>query len=228
MSTFIKEDEKKDKGESSGKRGYSRSEEIFNAITHGIGSILGIAALTMMVVISVQQHDGYKLASSIIYGLMIIILYTMSTLYHAITNVKAKQILQVVDHCSIFLLIAGTYTPYTLVALRNLGGWWIFGAIWGSAVLGIILNIIDLKRFKKFSLILYVVMGLCIVLAYAPLSRTMALPGIVLLLAGGACYLLGMVFYMLKQFKFMHGIWHIFVLGGSVCHYLSIFLYIIR
>lgn len=206
---------------------YSKGEEIFNSVTHGVGAALAIAALTLMVVLSAQRGDGYKVASSIVYGIAMLILYTMSTLYHAIPFPRVKRVLQIFDHCSIFLLIAGTYTPFSIVALRPWPGWLIFGVIWASAILGIVLNAVDLKRFKRFSLVLYIAMGLAIILAFRPLMQVMQPAGIVLLLSGGACYLIGVIFYLLKKVKFMHSIWHLFVLGGSICHYLSILLYII-
>ena len=208
-------------------KAYSKGEEIFNAVSHGVGAVLAVSALTVMVVLSAQQHDPYKIASSIVYGISMLVLYVMSTLYHAIPFPRVKRIFQIFDHCSIFLLIAGTYTPFSLVTLHPWPGWLIFGVIWGSAILGIILNAVDLKRFKRFSLVLYIAMGLAIILAFGPLTRTMERPGIVWLLVGGAFYLVGVVFYTNKKVKFMHSIWHLFVLAGSICHYLSILLYII-
>lgn len=210
------------------KKRYSLGEEIFSSITHGFGTLLAVAGLVLMVVFSVMRGDGYCIASSIIYGATLIILYLSSTLYHAFTNERVKQILRIFDHSSIFLLIAGTYTPYTLVALNGKPiGWSLFAVIWGAAVLGIVLNAIDLKKFAFLSLILYLCMGWAVVLAIKPLIHALPLPGIWLLLAGGLAYTLGVIFYVIKKYKYMHSIWHLFVLAGSILHFFSIFLYVL-
>lgn len=212
-------------------RVYTLGEEIFNSITHGVGGLIAIAALVLLIVFAVICGDGWCLASGIVYGITLVILYTMSTLYHAITPPKAKTVFRVFDHCSIFLLIAGTYTPYSLVSLRNfdfLGlslGWVIFGVIWGLAVLGIVFA--AMRKLSKFiELPLYIIMGWLIIFSIKDLMSVLPTGGFILLLAGGIVYTVGAVFFILHKFRYMHSIWHIFVLGGSVLHFLSVILYV--
>ncbi len=207
--------------------GYSLGEEIFNAISHGAGAGLSIAGMVVLIVCSAIYADAWAVVSAAIYGSSLIILYTMSTLYHAITNVTAKKVFRIMDHNTIFFLIAGTYTPYTLVTLRGGLGWTMFGIIWGSAALGIVLTSINLEKFKLFSFICYLGMGLAVLFAIKPMSQALNRLSIVFLLVGGAFYLIGVIFYKLKQFKYMHSIWHLFVVGGSIFHYFSIFLAIV-
>ncbi|MEG1942895.1 MAG: hemolysin III family protein [Angelakisella sp.] len=206
---------------------YTLGEEVCNSVSHGLGAVFSVAATTLMIAVSVSQGDWLKLTASIIFGLSLIILYTMSTLYHAITNQRAKEILRVFDHCSIFLLIAGTYTPFTLIPLRSSIGGWLFVAIWAATVFGIILNIISIERFKKLSMICYLAMGWAIIITLKPLYENVALGGILLLVAGGLCYTVGTLFYKQTDKPYMHFVWHLFVLGGSVCHFMSVLLYIL-
>lgn len=206
---------------------YSLGEEIFNAVTHGLGAGVAVAALVIMLIFSIQAGSTVKVASSIVYGTTLILLYTMSTLYHAITHTGAKRVFRIIDHCSIYLLIAGTYTPYTLVALGDVLGWTLFGVVWACAILGIVLNAVNLHKFKVFSMVLYLAMGWAVVFAFSPMLSAIAWPGMILLLGGGACYMIGIIFYALKKWRYMHGVWHVFVLAGSVLHYLSVLLYVI-
>ena len=203
---------------------YTGGEEIMNAVTHGVGALLSVAGLVILIVLSALSGDPFKLAGSLVFGITLILLFTASTLYHAITNPRAKAVLRVLDHTSIFLLIAGTYTPITLVTLRGPVGWTIFSVVWIAAVLGVVLNAISIERFKVFSMVCYVAMGWCVVFAFPPLFRALARPGIWLLIGGGVCYTGGIAFYAFKR-RYMHGIWHLFVLAGAVCHYLCILLY---
>lgn len=167
--------------------------------------------------------------SSCIYGGTLIILYSMSTIYHALAKNKAKKVFRILDHCSIFLLIAGTYTPYTLVAIRGPVGWVLFGIIWASAVVGITLNAISVQKFKIFSMICYVASGWAVIAAARPMAAAIPLRGIILLLLGGVAYSIGAVLYTIgKKIKYMHSIWHFFVLAGSILHFFSIFLYVIK
>ena len=205
----------------------STAEELINAITHGLGALLGIGGTVVAIVFATLYGNVYSVVFAAIYGAMLILLYTMSTLYHALTHEGAKRVFRVFDHCSIFLLIAGTYTPYTLVSLRGPLGWTIFGIIWGLTVLGIVLNAISIEKFKLFSGICYVVMGWLIILAIKPMMAVLGKPALILLLAGGIAYTVGFVFYALKRIRFMHGIWHLFVLAGSILHYFSILLYVL-
>lgn len=207
---------------------YTVGEEIFNSVSHGVGVLLSIAALVLLIIFAAIYSDGYGLASALVYGISLIILYTMSMVYHIVQNKTAKRVLRVFDHCSIFILIAGTYTPYLLGPLRSPIGWTIFGIIWGVTVIGILMNAISLEKFRIMSLICYVLMGWGIVLSIKPLAQNIALPGLVLLIAGGLVYTVGVVFYVLKKYRYMHSIWHLFVLAGSVCHYFSILLFVLK
>ena len=207
---------------------YTLGEEITNAILHGVGALLSIAALVLCVVFSAIHRDVYAVISSCIYGSTLIILYTMSCLYHSFKVNNAKRVFRIIDHCSIFLLIAGTYTPYTLVSLNGALGWTMFGIIWGSAIIGIIINAIDMNKFKKLSMILYIAMGWAVIFTFKPLLRSVDIAGIYLLLAGGIIYTLGAIFYGIgKKHKYMHTVFHFFVLAGSILHFFSILLYVI-
>lgn len=210
------------------KKQYTLGEEIFNSVSHGTGALLAIAGCVVLIVFSAIYGGAWEVVSASIYGATLIILYTMSTLYHALTNPKAKRVFRILDHNTIFLLIAGTYTPYTLVSIRGALGWTIFGIIWGVAILGITLNSVNLEKFKKFSMICYIAMGWAIVLAIKPLVQAIPLISTVFLLVGGVCYSIGIPFYKRKQTKYMHSIWHLFVIAGSVFHYFSVFFAIVR
>lgn len=212
---------------------YSKGEEIANSITHGIGAVFSIAALVVMIVFASINKNAWQIVSVSIYGTTLIILYTMSTLYHAITNKKAKKVLQIFDHSSVYLLIAGTYTPFSLIILRqnSYKGWLVFGVIWAMAIFGITIYAIFPRRFKIFNIGSYVVMGWVIVFAFPELIQTMtslnAINGIYWLFAGGICYTAGIIFYAMKKKKYFHSIWHIFVLLGSICHFISVMFYIL-
>ena len=205
----------------------STAEELINSITHGLGALLGIGGTAVAIVWAALYGDVFSVVSASIYGAMLIILYTMSTLYHALTHKGAKYVFRIFDHCSIFLLIAGTYTPYTLVSLRGPLGWTIFGIIWGMTALGVVFNAISIEKFKIFSIISYVVMGWLIIIAIKPMMGVLEFPALMLLLSGGIAYTVGIVFFALKNIRFMHGIWHLFVLAGSILHYFSILLYVL-
>lgn len=203
---------------------YSISEEIFNAITHGIGAGMAIAGLVVLLVCS---KDPWQAVSSAIYGSSMIFLFLMSCMYHALANPKAKKVFRVFDHTSIFFLIAGTYTPFTLVTLRGWVGWTIFGVVWGVAVLGIVLNAVSIEKFKVISMVGYIASGWCVVAAIVPMVQRMEWPGLVLLLAGGVFYTAGLIFYRKKEIRYMHSIWHLFVLAGAILHYFCILFYVI-
>lgn len=206
---------------------YTGGEEVFNAVTHGVGALLSIAALVILVVFSVLPFNGVKLAASIVYGVTLILLFSASTLYHAITHPTAKAVLRVLDHASIFLLIAGTYTPVTLVTFADATGIALFTIVWTAAIIGVILNALSIERFKVFSMICYIAMGWVVIFAISPLVKALPVAGIALLVAGGLCYTLGLIFYRLKHIRYMHGVWHLFVLAGAVLHFLCILLYVI-
>ena len=199
---------------------YTKGEEIFNMTSHIVGGALGIVALVLCVVFAAVHGNGYGVVSGAIYGVTMVILYTMSSIYHGLNpKRKAKKVFQVLDHCSIYLLIAGSYTPFALCTLREYStalGWTIFGVIWFVAILGIILNSIDIKKFRVFSMICYLVMGWCIVFKINLLPELLGTAGFVLLLLGGLAYTIGAILYGLgKKHKYMHSVFHLFILLGS-------------
>ncbi|MBS7369284.1 MAG: hemolysin III family protein [Oscillospiraceae bacterium] len=206
---------------------YTLGEEIFNSVTHGVGSLLSIAGTVVLIVLAAINSDAWAVVSCAIYGSSLIILYTMSTLYHAITNKTAKAFFRIMDHNTIFFLIAGTYTPITLVALRGALGWVLFGIVWGAAAIGIVLNSIDLEKFRKPSVVCYVAMGWVIIIAIRPMIQHVTPLSLWFLLIGGLCYTVGIIFYALKKVKYFHSVWHIFTVAGSVFHYFSILLIIV-
>jgi len=207
---------------------YSLSEELISAISHGIGALLGVAGLVLCIVISAIHGSSIAVIASCIYGVTLILLYTMSTLYHSLKVNNAKRVFRIIDHCSIYLLIAGSYTPYTLITLKGVWGWTIFGIIWGSAILGIILNSIDIKKYKKISMVLYILMGWMVLFAIKPLINSLAKPGLILLVIGGILYTVGAIFYGIgRKKKYMHSVFHIFVLAGSIFQFFSIYLYVL-
>lgn len=211
---------------------YSLGEEIANAVTHGVGALFSIVALTIMVVFAALFGNMWQIVSVAIYGGTLVLLYTMSTLYHALTNVRAKKVFRIFDHASIYLLIAGTYTPFTLVVLRNDGmiGWGIFISIWIVAIIGIIFSTIFIGRMKLLSTLAYILMGCVVVFAMPQLISHMqvnnSMPGLYWLIAGGVAYIAGTLFYMFKV-KYFHSIWHCFVLLGSILHFISVMFYVL-
>ena len=210
---------------------YTKGEEIFNMTSHIVGGALGIVALVLCVVFAAVHGNGYGVVSGAIYGVTMIILYTMSSIYHGLNpKRKAKKVFQVLDHCSIYLLIAGSYTPFALCTLREYNtalGWTIFGVIWFVAILGIILNSIDIKKFRVFSMICYLVMGWCIVFRINLLPELLGTAGFVLLLLGGLSYTIGAILYGLgKKHKYMHSVFHLFILLGSLLQFFTILLYV--
>lgn len=206
---------------------FSLAEEIWHAITHGFGLVLSIIGLTVLVAYSALHESSLAIVSSAIFGTTLIIMYGSSTLYHAITHTQVKLVFQQFDHASIYFLIAGSYTPITLITLGGIWGWSIFGVIWGSAIIGIFLKFAYPGRFEKLSLALYLIMGWMIVIALNPLMDAMQSGGLWLLLAGGLSYTGGVVFYIWDKLPYNHAIWHLFVLGGSIFHYFMTLFYII-
>ncbi|MES9851377.1 MAG: hemolysin III family protein [Candidatus Thiodiazotropha sp. L084R] len=206
---------------------YTLGEEIAHAVTHGIGILLSIAGLALLVTFASLYGDVWHITSCSIYGATLILLYTASTLYHGIPNPKAKNLLQRFDHAAIFLLIAGTYTPFTLVNLRDSWGWVLFGLVWGIAIIGVLLEIFREKRLKWLSLTLYLGLGWLVVIAIKPLIDSVETGGVVLLLAGGLCYSLGVIFYIWRRLAYHHAVWHLFVMAGSVLHFFSVFFYVV-
>ncbi|MFB5673551.1 hemolysin III family protein [Paenibacillus terreus] len=205
---------------------YSRREEVANAITHGIGVLLSIAALVLLIVVSATEGTAWHVVSFTVYGVTMLLLYTNSTLLHALKEGKAKDLFEFLDHSCIYLFIAGTYTPFLLTAIRGTLGWSLFGVIWGIAVLGVVFKAFFTKKFLFMSTIFYLAMGWLIVIAWNPLTAVLPHTGIVLLVAGGVLYTLGTVFYVWKAFPYHHAVWHVFVLGGSILHFFAVLLYL--
>lgn len=210
---------------------YSKGEEIFNSTSHIVGGALGITTTVLCVVFSAIKHDVYAVVSSAIYGSSMILLYTISSIYHALRANTAKKVFQIIDHCSIYLLIAGTYTPFSLCTLREYNtalGWSIFGVVWGLAVLGIVLNAIDLKSFRVISMVLYLIMGWCIIFSVKVIYLQLGLGGFILLLSGGISYTVGAILYGIgSKHKYFHSVFHIFVVIGSLLHFLCILFFVI-
>ena len=211
---------------------YTRGEEIFNMVSHIVGGALGVATLALGVVIAALHRNAYAVVGAAIYGASMVILYTMSSIYHGLRpHLMAKRVFQVIDHCSIFLLIAGTYTPIALVALRAhfpALGWSVFGVVWAAAAVGILLNSIDLARYRVVSMICYLAMGWCILFAAPQTYYALGPGGCALLLCGGVLYTVGAVIYQrAKDRPYMHSVFHLFVVGGSVCHALCILLFVL-
>jgi hemolysin III len=202
-------------------------EEIASSITHGIGAALSVAGLVFLVILATMCGDVWRIASFSIYGGTLIILYLASTLYHSFRNQKVKKIFRVIDHSSIFLLIAGTYTPFLLVSLRGVLGWYLFGIIWALAGMGIVFKTLFIGRYGRISVFIYVMMGWLCVVAIRQMLANIPSGGIIGLTVGGVLYTAGIVFYAWPKLKYSHAIWHLFVLGGSICHYFSIFLYVL-
>lgn len=213
---------------------YTVGEEIANSIIHGLGTVLSVAALTMLIVFAAQSHNSWALGAGIVYGISLLLEYTASTLYHSFPWPTAKHVFKILDHAGIYLLIAGTYTPFTLVTLRDasLGpirnvGLWLFGVVWTLAAVGIAVEAAWAYRPRWVSVAVYLGMGWLIVVAMQPLVATLAPTGLSLLVAGGLCYTAGTVFYVLKRIPYMHAIWHVFVLAGSILHFLAVLMYAI-
>jgi len=205
---------------------YSKKEEIANAITHGLGIAFGIFALVFLIVTHYKTTDIYGLISYIVYGASLIILYLSSTLYHSIPIKKAKIHLRKLDHASIFILIAGTYTPISMIALRGKLGWTILITIWSIALLGIIFKVFFINKLKIISVIMYLAMGWLIIFAIKPLILALSTKSLVFMIIGGLFYTVGILFYALQSmgFKYSHSIWHLFVLAGSIFHFIMIYL----
>lgn len=209
---------------------YTKGEEIFNMTSHIVGATLGIVATVLCVIFAAIHKNVYGVVGGAIYGFTMIVLYTMSSIYHGLSpKMPSKKVFQILDHCSIFLLIAGCYTPISLCNIRVIdpvAGWVIFGVIWLVSILGIVLNSIDLKKYKKFSMICYLLMGWCIVIKFAILPETLGATGVALLVSGGIAYTIGAILYGVgKRHKYMHSIFHLFILLGSLLQFFCILLY---
>ena len=206
---------------------YALGDEVASSVLHGIGILLSIAGLATLVAYAAMLGDARAVVASAVFGTSLILCYTASTLYHAIPGALAKRVLRTLDHIAIFLLIAGTYTPFTLIALPGAWGWSLFGTIWALAIAGSALELGLLRHSRKLAVLLYVAMGWVGMIAFKPLSAHLQTGGMVLLIAGGVAYTAGVPFYLARRMPYHHTVWHFFVLAGSVLHYLAVLLYVI-
>lgn len=205
-----------------GPKVYSRGEEIANSVTHGLGAALSLAGLAVLVALAAQQGDPYRIIGFAVFGGSLTLLYSASTLYHSLRSPRAKGIMRMIDHASIYLLIAGTYTPFLLVSLRSNWGWALLAVIWGLAVLGIALETLAIQRLRKVSALPYVLMGWLCVVALREMLVHISPAGLAWLVAGGVAYTAGVAFYVWRRLPYNHAVWHLFVLAGSICHFMAI------
>jgi len=206
---------------------YTKGEEIANTIIHGIGILISVAALVLMVVFSALKGTAWHVVGSTVFGIALIIMYTFSTLYHGITNRKAKDILEILDHSAIYFLIAGTYTPFTLVTLKGPLGWALFGIIWGLTIVGVFFKMFFVKKFMFISTLIYIGMGWLVVIGWNQLVENLPYWGLFWLVLGGILYTAGTIFYVWRSMKYHHALWHVFVLAGSISHVFSVLFYVI-
>jgi len=204
----------------------SLSQEKINSITHGIGAILSIVGFVVLLTMADKSGDIWRIISFSIYGTTLFLLYLVSSIYHGLTDIKIKSIFKILDHSAIYLLIAGSYTPITLIPLRGLWGWTLFGVIWGIALLGIIMKVLFFEKTQTISLILYILMGWFIIIAIKPLIASIPSGMLLWIVLGGLSYSIGILFFIAKKMPYHHGIWHLFVLGGSITHFLGILFYL--
>jgi hemolysin III len=205
---------------------YSLGEEIFHSISHGIGVALSVAGLTLLLVLAVLYGNPAQIISFTIYGVTLIVLYLASTLYHSFQDPRVKQVFKRIDHASIYLLIAGTYTPFLVVAIQGVWGWALLVIIWGLALLGISFKTFFIHRFKKLSVLTYILMGWLCVVALNEMIANIPPGGLIWLAAGGIFYTVGVIFYVMKNVPYTHAVWHLFVLAGSICHFFAVLLYL--
>ena len=205
---------------------YTRGEEYANIGTHAVGIVLSIVALVLMVLFAAENGDPYFIVAVSIFGATLILLYLTSTLYHSVRHPKVKHVFRVFDHVCIYLLIAGSYTPFTLVTLRGGWGWTLFGLTWGLALFGIIFKIFFTKRFSILSTFMYIALGWLVVIAIKPVVLTVPAGGLAWLVAGGLLYTFGVLFYLWRRIPYHHAIWHLFVMAGSFCHFLAVYYYV--
>lgn len=202
-------------------------DEILNSITHGVGLLLSVSALTLMVAVAVRRGTGAHLAGAIVFGVSLVLLYLASTLYHSFQNPSVKRVFRHIDHSCIYLLIAGTYTPFTLVLFPQPWGWILFGSVWGLAALGITVKWVFRHDSHHFSTVCYILMGWLAIIAIKPMLASLPLGALVWIAAGGLAYTVGVIFYALDHIPFFHPTWHLFVLGGSTCHFFAVMFYVL-
>ena len=214
-------------GDPSARNDYRPGEELANSLTHGLGAVLGVASLAWMVTLAALHGTARHVVGAALFGSTLVLLYTMSTLYHAFRGPQVKRVFRILDHTAIYLLIAGTYTPFCLVTLRGGWGWSLFGVVWGLALLGTIFKFLFIQRFPRLSTAIYLAMGWIVLIAAVPLWRALPAMGWVWLFGGGAFYSLGVIFYAWHRLRFHHAVWHLFVLAGSLCHVAAVLGFVI-
>jgi hemolysin III len=202
-------------------------EELANGITHGIGLALSVVGLIVLVVLSILRGNAWHIAGCTTFGVTLVLLYAASTMYHSFRSPRFKRILKILDHTAIYLLIAGTYTPFTLVNLRGFWGWTLFGLVWGLSVFGILWKLFHVDRFQIVSTLVYVAMGWLVLIAIKPVMSAVPLSGMAWLFAGGLFYTVGILFFAWKRVPYNHAIWHVFVMAGSICHYFAVMFYVL-
>lgn len=202
-------------------------EELANSITHGIGLALSVAGTIVLVVLAILRGSALHIVGCTTFGVTLVLLYAASTMYHTFRTQRLRRILRILDHAAIYLLIAGTYTPFTLVNLRGFWGWTLFSLVWGLSVFGILWKLFHVERFQIVSTVIYIAMGWLVVIAIKPLFEAVPLWGIAWLVAGGLFYTVGVFFFAFKKLPYNHAIWHVFVMAGSICHYLAVMLYVL-
>lgn len=202
-------------------------EELANGITHGIGLALSVVGFVALVALSIVRGNAWHIAGCTTFGVTLVLLYTASTLYHSLRRPHLRRILKALDHTAIYLLIAGTYTPFTLVNMRGFWGWILFALVWSFCIFGIVWKLYHVDRFLIVSTVVYVAMGWLVLIAVKPLFAAVPLSGIAWLLAGGLFYMVGVLFFSLKRLPYNHAIWHVFVMAGSICHYFAVVLYVL-
>ncbi|HIS28280.1 MAG TPA: hemolysin III family protein [Candidatus Avamphibacillus intestinigallinarum] len=201
---------------------FSKGEEVANAITHGIGALLSVAAMVILIVFASIHGTVWHIVGFALFGVTMLLLYICSTLVHSFPQGKAKDVFEIMDHASIYFFIAGTYTPFLFIAVKGTLGWTLFGIVWGFAIAGTVFKAFFVKRFLYVSTLLYIFLGWMIVFAWGPLSANVTFDGMIMLVIGGVFYSIGAIFYVWRGFRFHHAIWHIFVLGGSVFHFFAV------
>lgn len=206
---------------------YSEGEELANRFTHAIGAVAGLIGAIVLILLASRQHDSYRVVSACIYGASMVTFYCLSTVYHSVRKPYVRYVFRILDHASIYLMIAGSYTPFALVTLRGAWGWSLFGTVWGLGTVGAVMKIFTTHRLQYIGPILYIALGWIVVIALKPLSAALPAGGLFLLFAGGIAYTVGVIFYLWDRFPYNHAIWHLFVLTGSACHFFSIFYYVI-
>lgn len=206
---------------------YSDREQLVNRCTHGFGAVAGLFGAIALIMLASRQHDSYRVVSSCIYGISMVTFYCLSTAYHSVRTPSLRYIFRIIDHASIYLMIAGSYTPFALVTMRGPWGWWLFGTVWGLGTVGAVMKIFTIHRLRFIGPMLYIALGWIVVIALKPLSAALPADGLLLLFAGGVAYTAGVIFYLWDRLPYNHAIWHLFVLTGSACHFCSIYYYVI-